>query len=189
MMDFRKLLGQVAEILEQLKIPYAVTGGYAVSVWGKPRSTLDIDVIIDLLEPQIEKLTSALKGISEMSYVDERMATRAFERKDEFNFIHIESGIKVDFWVSKGDEFSREEFKRRVPKMIARRKVYFVSPEDLILNKLRWYKEGESELQLRDVAVIIKFQKKLDWLYLRKWAKEHSTLKILEKLKKQRISL
>ncbi|QQG45383.1 MAG: hypothetical protein HYW89_00380 [Candidatus Sungiibacteriota bacterium] len=184
-MDFRELLGKVAEILERLRIPYAVTGGYAVSVWGKPRSTLDIDVIIELFEPQIGKLTAALRGISEMSYVDERMVIRAFERKGEFNFIHVESGIKVDFWVSKKDEFSREELQRRVSRIIAGRKIYFISPEDLILNKLRWHKESGSELQLRDVEVVIKFQKRLNWKYLRKWAKIHSTLNILNALRKK----
>jgi len=181
-MDFQELLKKVAEILERLRITYAVTGGYAVSVWGKPRSTLDIDVIVELFESRIEKLTGALRRISKMSYVDERMVTRAFERKGEFNFIHIESGIKVDFWVSKGDEFSRAEFRRRIPKVIAGQKVYFVSPEDLILNKLRWHKESGSELQLRDVEVIMKFQKKLDKKYLTKWAKVHSTLETLETL-------
>lgn len=185
MTDFRELIGKIAKILEDLNIVYAVTGGYAVSVWGKPRSTLDIDVIIELLEPQIEKLTAALKGISEMSYVDERMVTWAFERKGEFNFIHSDSGIKVDFWVSRGDKFSRGEFQRRVPKVIAGRKVYFVSPEDLILNKLRWHKESGSELQLRDVTVIIKFQKKLDWGYIRRWAKAQLTLKIIESIKQK----
>lgn len=181
-MDFRELLGKIAEILERLKIPYAVTGGYAVSIWGKPRSTLDIDVIVELFEPQIEKLMRALRGISEMSYVDERMVRRAFERKSEFNFVHIEPGIKVDFWVSKRDKFSIGELKRRVPKIVAGKKVYFLSPEDLILNKLRWHKESGSELQLLDVAAVIKFQKKLDWRYLKKWAKIHSTFKILDTL-------
>ena len=179
-MDFQKLLRKVAEILEQLRIPYAVTGGYAVSVWGKPRSTLDVDVIIELFEPQIEKLTSALRRISKMSYVDEHMVRWAFERKGEFNFIHIESGIKVDFWISKGDEFSRGELRRRISKVIAGQRVCFVSPEDLILNKLRWHKESGSELQLRDVEVVMKFQKKLDKKHLIKWAKVHSTLEKLE---------
>lgn len=183
MTDFRKLVGEVARVLDNLNIVYAVTGGYAVSIWGKPRSTLDIDVIIELLEPKIHNLAKALKTISAMSYVDEDMVVRAFERKGEFNFIHIESGIKVDFWISSGDEFSKLQLKRRVPKMIAGRTIYFLSPEDLILNKLKWHKMSGSELQLRDIEVILKFQKKLDWKYLRKWAKQRSTLKILEKLK------
>lgn len=182
-MDFRKLIGQIAKILDNLNIVYAVTGGYAVSVWGKPRSTLDIDVIVELLEPKIHDLAKALGAVSEMSYIDEGMMLRAFERRGEFNFIHIESGIKVDFWVSGKDEFSKMELSRRIPKIIAGRKVYFLSPEDLILNKLKWHKASGSELQLRDVEVIIRLQKQLDWKYLRKWAKHQSTLKIIDSIK------
>ncbi|TSC75274.1 MAG: hypothetical protein G01um101430_481, partial [Parcubacteria group bacterium Gr01-1014_30] len=73
---------------------------------------------------------------------------------------------------------------RRIPRNVLGQRVYFVSPEDLILSKLLWYKESESELQLRDIESVLKFQKKLDWEYLKKWAKIHSTFKTLEKLKR-----
>lgn len=47
-MDFQKLIIEIAKILDTLAIKYAITGGYAVSVWGKPRSIFDVDVIIEL---------------------------------------------------------------------------------------------------------------------------------------------
>lgn len=183
-MDFQNLVLKVARILDVLKIPYAITGGYAVSVWGKPRSTFDVDVIIEFPRSKIHVLAEALRKILELSYVDENVMTNAVERRGEFNFIHTESGIKVDFFVLKNDVFSRLKLQRRTAKLIEGKKIYFLSPEDLILSKLLWRKETESELQLRDVESIVKFQKKLDWQYLQKWAKIHTTTKILTTLRK-----
>jgi len=45
-MEPAELLAKIVEILEDLKIPYAITGGFAISVWGNPRSTNDIDIIV-----------------------------------------------------------------------------------------------------------------------------------------------
>ena len=186
-MDFESLIVRIAGILDALTIPYAITGGYAVSIWGKPRSTFDVDVVIEFPQSKIHPLAEALKKISELVYIDERMMTRAVERKGEFNFIHIESGIKIDFFVLKDDEFSSARLKRRVSKSIAGKSVYFLSPEDLVLSKLLWRKDTESELQLRDVESVLKFQKNLDWRYLQKWAKIHATAKTLNSLRRKHV--
>ena len=184
MMDFQKLIAEVAKILRELRIPYAVTGGYAISIWGRPRSTFDIDVIIELPIAKIPSLAIALKRITGISYVDEGMMIRAVERKGEFNYIHADSGIKVDFFVQDKDPFATLKFKRRIPKKIAGETVHFVSPEDLILSKLLWHKESDSERQLSDISSVLKRQKKLDWKYLRKWSTIQSTDKVLESLRK-----
>lgn len=183
--DPRHLLVKIAEILERLGIPYAVTGGIAVFIWGKPRFTADIDIITLIQVNDIEGLVKELRKLSEYSYVDEGAIRDAFLRNGEFNFIDGTSGIKVDFWILKRGGFSKIQIERRIPRVVLGKKVYFVSPEDLILNKLIWYKEGESVKQKEDVKTILKFQKKLDRNYLRKWAKIHSTFQILEKLWKE----
>ena len=108
----------------------------------------------------------------------------ALERHGEFNFIDGVSGIKVDFWVLAEGEFEESQLKRRVGKEVLGRTIFFVSPEDLILSKLRWHKEGGSSRQLEDVESIFRFNKKLDFRYLRKWAKIHDTIDILESLLK-----
>ena len=185
--DPRHLLKKIAEILEILKIPYAITGGMAIYIWGRPRFTADIDIILELREKDVALFMKALKQIDKAGYVDANAMRRAIERRGEFNFIDNVSGVKVDFWVIGEDEFSRLKLKRRIPKMILGEKAYFLSPEDLILSKLLWSKESESELQLKDVESILKFQKKLDLDYLRKWAKSHGTISNLEELLKKRL--
>lgn len=181
-MDFQELLIKVARILEGLKITYAVTGGYAVSVWGRVRSTLDIDVIIQISRIQISALQKALKQISELSYIDEGTMVEALEREGEFNFIHGESGIKIDFFVTGRSESAKLEFERRIPKTIGDQTVYFLSPEDLVLSKLRWYKESESMKQLEDIESVLAIQKDLDKGYIKKWATNQGTIETLNSL-------
>lgn len=184
--DPRHLLKKIAEVLEILKIPYAITGGMAVYIWGRPRFTADIDMIVELHEKDVTLLMKALQQIDKEGYVDANAMRRAIERRGEFNFIDNISGVKVDFWVIGNDEFSRLKLQRRIPKMILSEEVYFLSPEDLILSKLLWSKDSGSELQLGDVESIFKFQKRLDLKYLRKWASAHDTISTLEELLKKR---
>lgn len=181
-MDFQELMQKIAKILGDLKILYAVTGGYAVAMWGRPRSTFDIDVIVQVYKPQIKAFRRALQNISKLSYLDEDAIEEAVKREGEFNFIHTESGIKIDFWVAGSNPISQLELERRISKTINGQRVYFISPEDLILSKLRWYKESKSNRHLEDIESILKIQKNLDYGYLRKWAKIQSTRKILESL-------
>ena len=90
--------------------------------------------------------------------------------------------MKVDFWVVKDSEETRNEFNRRIVKKINNQKIYFISPEDLILNKLKWYKQSESNRHLEDVDSIFKISgKKLDKKYLREHAEKLGFLKIINK--------
>lgn len=183
-MDPTPLLKRIAKILEKIDARYIVTGGVAVARWGHPRFTADIDIVVALSSDKIDPLMKELAKI-ERGFADKDMIEAALLHHDEFNFIHVDSGLKVDFWIFKDDAFGREQIRRRVAVMFDRQKVYFASPEDLILSKLLWYKLGQSTRQLEDVASIIRLQKdKLDITYLNKWAKIHATKRALKKLLK-----
>lgn len=185
--DPRHLLINVAEILERLGIPYAITGGMAVFVWARPRFTADIDIVVLLKQNHISLLAKALQGLSEASYIDTAMMRRAFERRGEFNFIDGATGVKVDFFVIGRRPFDQSQLDRRMAQHILGNRVYFVSPEDLILSKLLWVQLGESAKQREDIESILKMQKKLDWKYLKKWATIHSTIEILDELLNKKV--
>jgi len=177
-----KLLRQVTAVLEELDIPYGVTGGFAVVVWGRPRFTADIDIVVALKPEKVKKLAQELLKTDAHGYIDEDTAQEAIRKKGSFNFIHPTSGLKIDFMVIGSEPYDLEQIKRRVAKDFAGQTIFFISPEDLILNKLLWYKKGESTRQLEDIESIIKIQKKLDWKYVEKWAKIQSTFDTLEQL-------
>lgn len=184
-MEQEKLLRKISEILRSLDIPYIITGAIAVVVWGRPRFTADIDIVVELVADKVDRLVEELLKIDKEVYVDKRMIRRALKSRGEFNFIHPGAGLKVDFWIMKNDEFDRSRMARRIKKKIAGTPVYLSSPEDLILIKLLWYKETGSSRQLEDVESVLKIQKKLDWKYLRKWVKRQSTLQIFKELWKK----
>lgn len=157
----------------------------AVFIWGRPRFTADIDILIKLNAKDIDALAVALGALHEMSYIDMHMMRNAFQWKGEFNFIDGESGIKVDFFIAEDTHFEQLQIKRHIRKPVLGYNVHVISPEDLILSKLLWYKQGESSKQLEDIESVIKIQKKIDWKYINKWAKIHTTAKTLASLRKK----
>lgn len=172
-MDFEKLLIKVAKILDQIGAVYCLTGGYAVSCWGRPRTTFDIDVIIEMESGKINILAKKLKAFSRAGYLDEESAAKKIQKGGEFNFIHPETGLKIDFWAVGRDPVIKQELKRRIAKKIKKQTIYFISPEDLILSKLRWFKDSDSSRHLDDARSVLRIQKnKLDLVYLKKEAKK-----------------
>lgn len=184
-MEQERFLQKLAGVLAKLKIPYLVTGGMAVAVWGRPRFTADVDVVMELARVKVNGLAAALLKLDRDVYLDRHMMFRALKTQGEFNVVHPASGLKVDFWMLKDDLFDRQRMQRRIQKRIWGTGVWFSSPEDLMLIKLRWHKDSGSEQQLRDIESILHIQKKLDWPYLRKWALRHSTSRILASLLKK----
>ncbi len=166
-----KILIEVVKILNGLKIEYFITGGFAVSVWGRLRATFDIDIVVKMIESQTAPLVKILRQLIKGGYIDENMVKDAIRNKGEFNFIDPNSGVKVDFWVVGKSEDSIREFENRKIKEINRQEVYFISPEDLILNKLDWYKKAESDKHLEDAKSVLEIsEKQIDKSYLKKWA-------------------
>ncbi len=181
-----KFLLKIISILDRLSLNYFVTGGFAVSVWGRPRATFDIDIVVELVEPDVKNLTKALREIFKAGYIDEDMMKTAIKYQKEFNFIDPESGSKIDFWIKKDNELTIQKFKRRRLEKIQGQGVYFISPEDLILSKLEWYQKSGSTRQLEDIESVLKISgDKLDMNYLNKWAKKLGVFKILNRLKKK----
>lgn len=179
-MELENTLKKIAKILQRLEIPYLVTGGVAVVVWGRPRYTADIDIIIELKRNRVKEFVSAL-GIE--GYIDEDVVNEALKYQSEFNFIDNETSMKVDFWILQDSDFDRSRLRRAVARKIYGQKVYFSSPEDLILKKLLWFNESKSTRQLEDIHSILEIIKNnLDFVYLRKWAKRLDTVDLLEEM-------
>lgn len=167
--DPRQLLAKVARILDKLGIPYMVTGGIAVLVWGRPRFTADIDIVIQLKSENIKTLAFELMKISEFGYLDQDTMREALQRHGEFNFIEGDTGVKVDFWVL---DKETDELKRRTAKIVDSYSVFFISPEDLILSKFRWCNESASSRHIEDIESVFKISvNKLDKKYLVKKSK------------------
>ncbi|HLB95529.1 MAG TPA: hypothetical protein VJK26_01340 [Patescibacteria group bacterium] len=171
-MTIKQFLVNISSVLDQLKIDYIITGGVAVTVWGKPRYTADIDIVVEIDSVEsVRALILRLKKTSPKSFPDMEMAIDAFKRKSEFNVIESEYGIKADFFISDKSEYKKLEIKRGKLKKLDGKMIRFISPEDLIISKLMWFKESQSTRQLEDIISVMDVQKKLDQPYIDKWVK------------------
>lgn len=168
-MEQSDLLRTVVAVLEELELPYLVTGSTATIFYGEPRFTADIDVVVHLPESRIPELVDAFAD--DAYYLDEESVRRAVSRRSQFNIIHPASGLKVDVMIPEGGAFDRSRFARaRRVRPVEDYEASFASPEDVILKKLSSYREGGSEKHLRDIASVVKISgEQLDWEYLEQW--------------------
>lgn len=173
----------VIDVLEELNIPYMITGSVASMAYGEPRLTLDMDVVIDASAEIAEKFCNKFGADF---YVDQNSVLEAIRQRSHFNIIHVPSGSKVDFYQLKKDGTSQEMFKRKHKESFDEEKyAFFSSPEDVIINKLIYYKEGKSEKHLRDIQGTLRVSKgKLDVSYIDKKTKELGLYQYWEELKK-----
>jgi hypothetical protein len=167
-------LEPVIHTLEALGIPYQIVGSVASSAYGIARSTLDVDITVDMDESQVNPLVESLRHVC---YIDEDRVRDAATRRTSFNAIHLESMIKVDVFVLKPTAYDRAAFARRRMEDLgesgAPRLLYLASPEDVILQKLIWYHQGGrvSERQWNDILGVLKVQHScLDMDYMNNWS-------------------
>lgn len=145
-----------------------LTGSVASAAFGAPRSTRDVDVVLD---PTGEQLRFLVQQFSMPDfYADEMQALAALANRSQFNVIDSSSGWKIDFIIAEDSEYGRQAFVRRRSISIGGAFVFVASPEDVVIAKLRWAKLGRSERQLEDVAGILFTQTgALDLAYLERW--------------------
>src|SRR5215831_1319935 len=155
----------ISERLESSHVPFMLTGSFALGYYGKPRMTRDLDFVVALMEQHIDAL---VKAFSPDFYIDADDARAAIRAQRMFNLMHLSSGIKVDLIVRKDSEYRQVEFARRKLVELAGVSTWITSREDLILSKLVWARDANSELQKRDVRTLL--DDTVDWPYLSEWA-------------------
>lgn len=179
-MDPLGFLKRVVHALEQANVPFAVTGSWASSTYGQPRTTHDVDVIISLTVEQASKVAEALPP---PVYADPVWMQEAAALGEFFNIIDSESGVKIDCWPLKDDAYSQAQFSRRRREEIAGTPVWMLAPEDVILSKLLWYRLSPNERQLDDCVGVWKVQREmLDLNYLRRWAAQLAVTDLLDRV-------
>jgi hypothetical protein len=169
-MEQLELQRYVVGVLERLRIDYFVTGSLATILYGEPRFTNDIDIVADIRPEHIVPLLESFPA--EEFYLSEDAIRHAIRFRSQVNILHPTSGMKVDLMIPEESEHDRSRFARRRKLHVAPDfEAYYTSPEDVILKKMKYYSDGESEKHLRDIAGMLKIMgNDIDRAYISDWS-------------------
>lgn len=176
-----------AEALESCGLRYVIGGSLASALCGEPRSTLDIDMVVDVSDAAVAPLLSRLG--SEF-YLDADALRQAIRSRSCVNAIHEATTVKVDIFVA-GTTLQRLQLNRRQRIIVAsdpERSLFFYTPEDILTQKLLWFRQGGevSDRQWRDVTGIALAQgAALDWIYLEAQAAAAGVADLLGRLRRE----
>lgn len=163
----------IGRAFEACGIQYFLGGSLASSFQGEPRATNDIDFLVDLQEDDIDPLTAALGSDYE---IDPEALRAAVRERRSWNIIYLPSVTKIELFIKGSSPFDNIEFERRRPIEIRDGSTIFIkSPEDTVLRKLIWYREGGglSDRQWRDITSVLRSSHAhLDQSYLDSWAQQ-----------------
>lgn len=174
----------VVEALEKAGIRYSVSGSLASSFYGLARSTQDVDIVAEV---RLHHVGALVKQLQTSFYIDPDAIEEAIRRGSSFNIIHLETLTKVDVFVAASGSLDDETLRRSKRKVLdetgSGKGICISSPEDIVLNKLKWYNDGGriSGRQWRDVLGILKVQKGLlDVAYMQEWARRMGLSELLQ---------
>lgn len=160
----------VLTALEECGIPYMVAGSVAAILYGEPRLTNDMDVVVELGSHHIDDLLSRFD--TEEYYVPSPEFVRSvIVRGGSFNIVHVPSASKVDLIVRRKTDFAEHEFARRQRLPFTEHlEATVATPEDVIVSKLLFHAEGRSEKHLTDIAGVLRVSaERIDESYIESW--------------------
>jgi len=151
-------LSRVLDVFERLDIPYMIVGGFAAIFYGEPRLTVDVDIVADIRPSHAPAFVAAFSDPD--YYLSAETVAEAVRSGRLFNVIHSHTGAKVDVIPLTADPFTQAAFarRRRLPYDRDGRSAWLISLEDMIIAKLRAWRETGSEKHLRDACGILLLQ-------------------------------
>lgn len=176
-----ELVTRLIEAFERNAVPYMVVGSFSSNSYGRPRSTKDADFVIQLSSMS---MTQAIAGLGPDVHLDPQMSFESITSTLRYKLFHPGIAFTVEVFLLSDDPHDRLRFERRVPRDLDNgKKAFLPTPEDVIITKLRWSKQGRRPKDVEDVSDVLAVQAgKLDLPYIRQWADQHGTRELFERL-------
>lgn len=157
-------------------VPHAFTGGIAVVAWGEPRTTSDVDVLVDL---DADRISAFVDAIEEQGLeVEGRDLEIARKQGGHATVFTAEPGLHVDVRCVTGLG-ALEEISDAVEVPLQTGTIPVVRPEDLIVHKVRW----GAPRDLEDArSILARSFERIDRRRLTKWAQRLDVLEEVQTL-------
>lgn len=180
-METVSLAFEVVDAIEREQIPYMLVGSFSSNIWGVPRSTKDLDLVVELGSQSIHSIT---RHLDSKFRLQPQMAFESVTGTAR-HIIDVEgTHFKVEIFRLSGDPHDQERFQRRVQVRWRNRLIWFPSPEDVIVTKLRWLAGLRRNKDFDDALQVAKvLRKELDWPYMERWCEKHETRPLLDELR------
>jgi len=184
--EITEIMERLADVLDSLGIAYTIGGSLASSLYGPVRFTQDADVTIQPFAHVADQFYNVVK---EEFYISEQAMHQALSSSGCFNIIHLRTGFKVDLFVQGPSELEQRLLARSKKLRLSdasRKELFVVSPEDIVLLKLRWFRESDctSQRQWNDILGVLAMQgKSLDFEYLMDSARKLGLEELLNRAK------
>ena len=180
-MTEQELLRDCLVRLGRARIPYMLVGSMAGNFWGIPRSTHDIDFVIEYNEADVAKIVQLFE---DDFFIQELSVRDALQPPYQFNALDNRSALKVDFFRLTDDAYEKERFRRRKTIKLLGVTASIATPEDILLHKLLWYNISPSDRQLTDAAGILTISGHImDKDYLEHWGNFIGVAPLLEQIR------
>ncbi len=168
MVPFIETFQNALKRIESANIEYLIVGSIASMVYGEPRLTRDMDIVIDV-GPQDANKFAQMFTQPEYYCPPIEVVSDEIQNRGQFNLLHVSSGLKIDVIIKKITPFDDSRFSRVIrTELWEGFSANLASPEDVIIKKLEYFREGGSEKHIRDIRGIIA-NTEIDKAYLQKW--------------------
>lgn len=171
-------LAAIVDALEALQLPYMLVGAFSCNAYAVPRATKDADFVVAMSSDDLFRIVDRLGTDYRL---DRQMRFETITHSIRNVVTYLPTGFDIELFRLSTDPHHQERFRRRVRKPIGEigREAWIPTPEDVIVQKLRWNRRKDLDDAQNVLAVC---GADLDWTYLRHWAGEHGTLDTLEQL-------
>jgi hypothetical protein len=161
--------------LNQLDLPFMVTGAVAAIVYGEPRLTHDLDIVLELEPGDSQPLIAAFPETEFYSPPREVIEEEARRESDgHFNLVHLESALRADVYLAGRDPFLHWGLARRQREEMGTESITVAPMEYVIVMKLRYFRDGGAERHLRDIERMLEISgSRLDHRALQPWIERY----------------
>lgn len=179
-----QIVADVSRRLTERGFRHLIGGSFASSAWGEIRATNDVDIAVIVGEDQGLELANVFRPPYSISLEAIRSALEEPGVYRMAHAIHMDEAFSIDLFLVRPDPYTLTEFERaKMIEAVEAHSIPFAAPENIVLQKLRWYEEGNriSDRQWNDIVRVLENQwEALDYAYLRRWAAHLGVEELLE---------